>query len=317
MRFLPLAAALALAAGCGGSSGRAGSPDEGGGTSATDEPLENPKGPLDLADARRWVLTLVNRSRAEHDLPAVTWDEVAAEAGQRHAEDMAKRGFTAHIGSDGSVPELRYTEAGGDGLVMENAGCFADAMDRELDPSARYLPEALKKIHDTFMDEVPPNDGHRRNILTKVHTSFGVGLAQPKGLAIPCMAQEFVDDYGEYGELPAKAKVGQKVKVTGSVRAPMVFGGVGVARIDAPKPRTAKELLKTGGYSIPAPTKEHLYFPKGFKTPIPVEVNGDAFSIELPLSVGGRPGIYEVSVWGKVPPSKELSIISLRTIRVD
>ena len=165
------------------------------------------------------------------------------------------------------------------------------------------------------MDEVPPADGHKRNILTAWHTSLGVGLAQPKGFDIACMAQEFVDDYGEYDDLPKKAKVGAKIKVRGSLRSPAVIAGVGVARAEPRKPRKPKELNKTGGYPIPKP---HVtYFTRGYKTPIPVDVTGNEFKIEFPLSDDGRPGMYEVSVWAKLPQSKELLMVSLRTIDVE
>ena len=69
----------------------------------------------------------------------------AARAATRHAADIARHGFTAHIGTDGSVPELRYTEAGGTGLVMENVGCFADATSRPLDPSGRPPPKRRRR----------------------------------------------------------------------------------------------------------------------------------------------------------------------------
>src|SRR4051812_3882805 len=50
------------------------------------------KGPMNLEQARRYVLALVNRDRAEHGLAPVVMDEAATRAGQRHAEDMARVG---------------------------------------------------------------------------------------------------------------------------------------------------------------------------------------------------------------------------------
>jgi len=226
---------------------------------------------------------------------------------------MCKNGFTAHIGSDGSVPELRYTEAGGDGMVMENVGCVADGEERAAARDAKFSAESLERVQKAFMDEVPPHDGHKRNILTKWHTSLGVGLAQPKSFDIACMAQEFVDDYGDYDALPDKASAGSKLSVGGRLRSPAVIAGVGVARIDKPKARKPKELNKTGGYAIPKPFV--TYFTRGFKTPIVVEVTGNAFDIVLPLSdPAGEPGIYEISVWAKLPQSKDLLMVSLRTL---
>jgi uncharacterized protein YkwD len=278
-------------------------------------PVKRPSGLMTRKEAQVYVLDLVNHARAEHGLGPVVWSDVPAKAGQAHADDMAAHGFTAHIGTDGSVPELRYTRAGGKGMVMENVGCFADAEDRVLDPAGKYSAAGLEKIQRAFMDEVPPFDGHRRNILTPHHTAFGVGLALTEKLDIPCMAQEFVDDYGDFDDLPRKASVGSKIKVGGTIKSTAQIGGVGIARVDMPKPIKAKVLNKTGAYAIPKPAT--TYFPKGFKTPIPIQVSGNEFSIEVPLSVEGKPGLYQISIWAKLPPSKDLVMVSLRTIDVN
>ena len=72
---------------------------------------------LDYAQAQRFVLSLINRDRAKAGLSKVVLDEAASTAGLRHARDMAANGFTGHVGSDGSVPEQRYTESGGSYFV--------------------------------------------------------------------------------------------------------------------------------------------------------------------------------------------------------
>jgi hypothetical protein len=58
-----------------------------------------------------------------------------------------------------------------------------------------------------------------------------------------------------------------------------------------------------------------MYWPPGYETPIPVKVAGSRFSIDVPLSDGGRSGLYELSVWATVPGTKDLVMVSLRTIR--
>jgi uncharacterized protein YkwD len=310
---IPIAILAPLAA-CGGSQ----KADASSGASHTEpstDPPSRPSGLMNREDAGRYVVSLINYDRGKKGLPPVEWDDTAAKAGNRHAEDMTRHGFTAHVGTDGSVPEIRYTEAGGDGMVMENAGCLADGEAREVEKDPKFSADALEKIERAFMDEVPPMDGHKRNILTAWHTSVGVGLAQPKGLPLACMAQEFVDHYGSYDELPPKAKVGAKIRVKGSLHGPAKIAGIGLARIDKPTPKPPKELMKGHVYPIPKPYQ--TYFPKGFQTPIPVEVHGSDFSIEIPLSDHGRSGIYEVSVWAQVPQTSDLVMVSLRTIAVD
>ena len=271
-----------------------------------------PDGPLDAEQAGRYMLALVNRDRAEQDLPPVEWDEVAALAGTRHAEDMAHRGFTGHWGSDGSVPEQRYTEGGGDQMVQENAACFFDGTERELSTQPMIDPVELETIQAAFMGEVPPNDGHRKNVLKPLHTHLGVGVAQPVGHREICVAQEFVDAYGDYGELPETARPGQSVDVEGEVHPPMEFGGVGIARIPLPEPLTVEQLSQRSTYPVPPP--DRLYFPKGYKTPKPVKVEDGRFSISIEL--GDRSGLCEISVWAKPQGEEELMPVSIRTIVV-
>jgi uncharacterized protein YkwD len=266
---------------------------------------------LDYAQAQRFMLSLINRDRKKAGLPPVELDEAASKAGLRHARDMAKHGFTGHVGSDGSVPEQRYTESGGSHFVRENAACLFDRVERKPDEEPRFDPVKLAALHKMFMDEVPPNDGHRRNVLAPLHNRVGIGLAQPENVAQPCLAQEFVDKYGDFEPLPREARRGAALRASGTVAKPLVFGGVGIGRTPLPRP-VPRERLNGGTYRIPTP--DTMYFPSGFKTPKPVEVDGQRFSIDLVL--GKAAGTYAISVWAKQPGSEALFMISLRTVTV-
>lgn len=264
------------------------------------------------------MLDLVNRDRASQGLGPVALDDGPAQrAGQAHAEDMAKNGYLGHWGTDGSVPEQRYTEAGGSDMVMENASCFTDEQKRSLDGEPRIDPKQVEQTESMFFHEQPPHDGHRKNILKPFHKRVGIGVAQPVPTAteipVPCISQEFVDDYGSYGSVPAKMRPGDTLHVDGTVASPATFAGVGLARVETPKPIAVDELNQRRSYPIPQPFQ--MYWPPGYETPIPVKVAGNKFSIDVPLSDGGRAGLYEVSVWASVPGTKELVMVSLRTIR--
>ena len=278
-----------------------------------------PSGRLSLADARRYMVQLINRDRASAGLAPVELDEgPPTHAGQAHAEDMAHNGYLGHWGTDGSVPEQRYTQAGGTDMVLENASCFTDERARALDPHAGVDPRNVEQAEDMFFHEQPPNDGHRKNILKPWHRKVGIGVAQPVAtpteIPVPCFAQEFVDAFGTYGAVPAQMRVGDTLHVAGAVAAPATFAGVGLARVDAPRPIPIAELNRRRSYPVPAPYQ--MYWPPGFQTPIPVQVSGGRFAVNLPVSDGGRPGMYELSVWGQVPGSKEFVMLSLRTIQV-
>jgi uncharacterized protein YkwD len=278
-----------------------------------------PNHKLTHEQARRYMLALINRDRRTENLPPVVLDEgPPTRAGQEHAEDMAHLGYLGHWGSDGSVPEQRLTRAGGADFVMENASCFTDEKERPIDPSPQIDPADVEHAESMFFNEKPPNDGHRRNILKPQHTRVGIGVAQPsktpQEIPVPCFSQEFVDSYGTYDPIPARAKLGATIHVSGkSQPAPT---GVGVARVELPKPIAPSELNKRRTY--PTPTPYALYWPKGFVTDIPLSVQGDAFSIDVPLADAKRaPGLYEISVWSKLPGNKDHTMIGLRTVLVE
>jgi len=277
-----------------------------------------PKRRLTLAEARRYMVQLINRDRASQGLAPVDLDEgPPTRGGQAHAEDMAKNGYLGHWGTDGSVPEQRYTEAGGTDMVLENASCFTDEQRRTLDPSALVDVKNVEQAEDMFFHEVPPNDGHRKNILKAWHKRVGIGVAQPLAtqteIPVPCFAQEFVDPYGTYAAVPASMRVGDTLHVEGAIAPPATFAGVGLARVDGPRPITVAELNRRRSYPVPAPYQ--MFWPPGFQTPIPVQVGGGRFAVNLPLSDGGRPGMYELSVWASVPGTRDLTMVSLRTIQ--
>jgi hypothetical protein len=270
---------------------------------------------LDLEAARRYVVELINHDRALHDLPPVELDDDANAAGQDHAEDMLTHGYTAHWGADGSVPEERYTRAGGADFVSENAACFFDGQKRPVETGARFDPKLVEGIEAAFIGEKPPNDGHRLNILKLRHNRVGIGIAKTQGLAQPCLTEEFVDRYGEFDALPKKAKLGQTLRIAGSVSAPAEFAGVGLSRIEPAHPLSVQQLNETSTYRQPEPYV--LYFPEGFKTPKPVTVSGRSFEISVPLSDGHTAGRYGVSIWARFPETGDEAVpISQRTIDV-
>jgi hypothetical protein len=138
-------------------------------------------------------------------------------------------------------------------------------------------------------------------------------VARPVGIDQPCLTHEFVDQYGEYSALPKSARRGQKLEISGEVKEPAAFGGVGIAHEPRPLPMSPAELNQTSSYRMPTPYA--TYFPPGFVTPKPVKLDGKRFMLDLSLSRG--PGRYSISIWGRFPGAgEELTMTSLRTVLV-
>jgi hypothetical protein len=170
-----------------------------------------------------------------------------------------------------------------------------------------------------FFNESPPNDGHRKNILRGFHKRVGIGVAQfaPRAneIAVPCFSQEFIDPYGSYAPIPAALRIGQTLHVEGAIAAPATVAGVGLARVPLPAPISVSDLNRRRSYPVPQPYQ--MYWPPGYVTPIPLRVNGGAFSIDVPVSDRGQPGLYELSIWAKLPGEPDFAIVGLRAIRVE
>jgi len=117
-------------------------------------------------DAAAWpheVARLINEVRAVHGLPPLIYNEVLALAAQGQASDCAQRGWCSHTGSDGADLRTRLLRAGYDGSGW--AECWAQSL-------------TPRGAIDMWMDEVPPDDAHRRTLLSTWLTEVGVGVAQ-------------------------------------------------------------------------------------------------------------------------------------------
>jgi uncharacterized protein YkwD len=283
------------------------------------EVVAPPASMLTMAQARQYMLALINRDRASMGLAAVHYDEgPPTRAGQGHAEDMARRGYLGHYGLDGSVPEQRLTEAGGADMVLENASCYVDEKARTLDASPRIDPRNIERAEAMFFDEQPPHDGHRRNILGAWHTHVGIGIAQPVALPVeipvPCIAQEFVDAYGSYDSIPRTASIGAPLRVRGTVSSPARFAAVALARAKMPVPLSVGEANRRRTYPVPNP--QHVYWPDGAEAGVALRVEGSHFDVRVAGSEIRQAGLYEVSVWAHMPGEKEAAMVGLRTVLV-
>ncbi len=156
-------------------------------SAATSTPLSTPtlsptvpppaESPPDMAALAQETFRLINEQRAIYGRDPLAWNATLAAAAQRHAEDCHQRGWCGHTGSDGSSMKTRIIRAGYDPVRWSE--CWA-----------WYRSPALAVA--MWMDEVPPNDPHRRTILATHLTEVGVGVMPGNG-----HGYYFIADFGK------------------------------------------------------------------------------------------------------------------------
>jgi len=115
-------------------------------------------------DVTAWpaeVFRLINQVRAANGLPPYTYDETLRQAAELHGQDCQQRGSCDHTGSDGSNVKTRIERAGYD------AAGWAEVLVYAASP---------QQAVDWWMAETPPNDSHRRTLLSTWVTEAGVAV---------------------------------------------------------------------------------------------------------------------------------------------
>jgi len=124
-------------------------------------PVAAPVLPADVAEFPAAIFRLINEQRAAYGLAPLAWNATLARAAQLHADDCYARGWCSHTGSDGSTMKERIIRQGYDPVRWSE--CWA----------WYATPEMAVAM---WMDETPPNDPHRRTILSTWLTEVGVGV---------------------------------------------------------------------------------------------------------------------------------------------
>jgi uncharacterized protein YkwD len=121
--------------------------------------------PEDVADWPQVVWQHINGERDRHGLPQLAYNEKLALAAQGQANDCSGRGSCSHTGSDGSDVRMRVQRVGYQGTSDESW-------------ALNVSPQAAVAW---WLDEVPPDDWHRRMLLSDYLTEVGVGVASADG----------------------------------------------------------------------------------------------------------------------------------------
>ena len=247
---------------------------------------------------RQEFLRLVNRDRAAFGLTPVALDSFSSSVADNYCRAQIRNGTTGHFTIDGQAPYMRYSFAGGNDAVSENAAAWS----ANYRFSDRALYEMIRRSEDAMIGEAAPHDGHRRTILDPYANFVGIGLAWEKGEFR--LTQEFIRHYIDWTHaLPRTAAAGERV-VCGA----KPIRGYEVEAITVhhePLPQTISPVAANGidSYSLPERRREYLprltwrsgkRYGDGRRGDFAVAGDG-SFTFDIPFDDGA--GIYTVVVW--------------------
>ncbi|MDZ7288499.1 MAG: CAP domain-containing protein [candidate division KSB1 bacterium] len=165
-------------------------------------------------------LELVNKSRVAAGLQPVSFDILASRVANKHCREMVELGYVSHWNTRGEKPYHRYARAGGTAAIVENV--FSKITSGKFDVSnERLCLEFMNAGHNGFLNEKPPDDYHRRNILDPNHNAIGIGCYL--GAKRFSYAQEFLNHYLQVDEFPRHIQAGETITFGGQVLAEKLY----------------------------------------------------------------------------------------------
>jgi Cysteine-rich secretory protein family len=129
--------------------------------------------------AEKQIFDQLNQERKKAGLPALEWNELAADAARRHAALLAENAEVLH----------QYPN---EPSLLERLGATGVRFTRAAENVARA--EYIEDVHPGFMD----SPGHRANMLSPKYNAAGIGVVEHEGRFY--VAQNFIFAVPEYTE---------------------------------------------------------------------------------------------------------------------
>jgi uncharacterized protein YkwD len=254
---------------------------------------------------RAAVVTQVNAARAELGLDPLAYDVTLERVGDAHCTILLEEGGDGHFSRSGVAPYLRYLLAGGCGFHRENIASYSSTAPVD----GAQLEKVLRRSVNEMLDEVPPQDGHRRSLLDPWVTHIGVGLAMQGGEVR--MAHELATEVTErWSGPPAVAMPRTAVALEGRLARPWRPAAVELLWEGPPHPLTdsAARAIRSYGY----PPRRAMFGanrPEGEPGAQPriAPFTADRFgTFSFRWSTGPHEGVEIVLLWARYDDNREL-----------
>jgi uncharacterized protein YkwD len=264
---------------------------------------------------RAEMLRMINRDRQRAGLRPVELDPDASAIADSYCAAQIRYRTSGHYTIDGHAPYMRYSFAGGNDGVSENAAAWS----ANFNFSDRALLDMMRRSQEAMMGEAPPHDGHRRTILDPNATHVGIGVAWEGGEFR--IAQEFVRRYVHWTRpLPRHASTSDRLLFSGRPKAGYEIEAITVHHEPFPQPMAAAYASAIGTYSLPSVRRDYLprltrqQYTDGRRGDFQMSNDG-GFAFAVPFPDG--PGIYTVVVWVREHGSQQTIAASNVSVRVE
>jgi uncharacterized protein YkwD len=278
---------------------------------------------------RAEMLRMINRDRQRAGLRPVELDPDASAIADTYTKTQIRNRTSGHFTLDGQAPYMRYSFAGGNDGLSENAAAWS----ANFGFSDRALLDMMRRSQEAMMNEAPPHDGHRKAILDPHATHVGIGMAWEGGEFR--LAQEFLRRYVRWVRpLPRQASTGERLLGSGRPVKGYDIEAITVHHEPLPQAMSATVANAIASYGLPNDRREYLprlktfyrHYADGAVEQVREEYSdgrrGDfqvaedgTFAFAVPFPDG--PGIYTVVVWVRPRGTRETIAASNVSIRVE
>jgi uncharacterized protein YkwD len=157
---------------------------------------------------RAEMLRMINHDRQRFGLEPLELDPDASSVADIYCRLQIRNRTSGHFTLDGQTPYMRYSFAGGNDGLSENAAAWS----ANFGFSDRALLDMMRRSQEAMMSESAPHDGHRKSILDPYATHVGIGVAWEGGefrIALPPFAEDTLRAIGA-GHASAYAPPGER-----------------------------------------------------------------------------------------------------------
>ena len=156
------------------------------------------------------MLKIINDSRKKYGAKPLNLDIFACRAANKTAKEAALGEYVGHWNLRGEKPYHRWSFWGGLDHIAENAA--AEWTTGKFKISSSTLIEKMKNAHKYFMNEKPPNDGHKQTTIDKNHNYVGIGAyLNEKQFRY---YELYIDRYLEFSSYKKEAKIGESAYIS-------------------------------------------------------------------------------------------------------